>query len=291
MRLANILKKDGSRTLAIAIDDDALIDVAELGVEPVQSIRAALVKGQDYLAQLRTALKDTDGKTVLATKDVAQFLPSTEQDNKVFCVGLNYVSHAEELGMPIPKQPSIFARYGTTCVGHEGDILLPKSSDAVDWEGELAIVIGADTKYVDEADAFNHVAGVSCFNDVSMRDYQERLPKITLAKNFDGSGPMGPFLVTLDEVDDLNNLDVMTRVNGETVQNASTSEFIFSVPYLVSFISQVCALAPGDVISTGTPGGVGWKRKPQWYLKDGDVVEVEISSVGTLKNIARTEVC
>jgi len=289
MRLANILRKDGVRTLAIGGSKGELIDVSKLSVDGVTNIRAALEQGSAYLGALREAAGKAPEAAILGSSEIAAHLPVAEADSKIFCVGLNYLSHAEELGLAIPKQPSIFSRYGTTCVGHEGDILLPKSSDAVDWEGELAVVIGASTKYVAEADALAKLAGASCFNDVSMRDFQERLPRITLAKNFDGSGPMGPWLVTLDEVGDLRNLDVETRVNGEVVQEASTSEFIFSVPYLISLISQVCELKPGDVISTGTPGGVGWARKPQWYLKDGDVVELEVSSLGTLRNTARRE--
>lgn len=289
MRLANILRKDGARTLAIGGPNGELTDVERLSVDGVTNIRAALEQGPAYLDKLRKAAATAPAAAVLGADEVAAWLPVAEADSKIFCVGLNYVSHAEELGVAIPKQPSIFSRYGTTCVGHEGDILLPKSSDAVDWEGELAVVIGVPTKYVTEDEALSRIAGASCLNDVSMRDFQERLPRITLAKNFDGSAPMGPWLVTLDEAGDLEKLDVETRVNGEVVQKASTSEFIFSIPFLVSLVSQVCELRPGDVISTGTPGGVGWARKPQWYLKDGDVVELEITSLGTLRNTARKE--
>ena len=138
-----------------------------------------------------------------------------------------------------------------------------------------------------EANAIGALAGVTCFNDVSMRDFQSRLPRITLAKNFDGSGPIGPWLVTMDEVGDIGALTIETRVNGEVMQRASTKEFIFPVAFIVDLISQACALHPGDVIATGTPAGVAWGRKPPNYLKDGDVVEVEIERVGTLRNVAR----
>jgi 2-keto-4-pentenoate hydratase/2-oxohepta-3-ene-1,7-dioic acid hydratase in catechol pathway len=263
------------------------LDASRLGIRDVASIREVLQLGDDYLATLASAVAAE--KTSARIGQVSAFLPVAERDAKIFCVGLNYLSHAQELGLPVPKQPSIFSRYGTTCVGHDQPILIPRSSEAVDWEGELALIIGRPVKYIGKENALSAIAGVTCFNDVSMRDFQERLPRITLAKNFDGSGPMGPWLVTMDEIGDLNDLAIQTRVNGKTMQDASTKEFIFSIDYLVDLISQVCALVPGDVIATGTPGGVAWKRTPPNYLKDGDIVEIEIERVGVLRNVARLE--
>ena len=289
MRLANLRLIDGARTLAVCLPDGAMHDARILPVEPAATIRGALVRGETYLRGLATAARANRDATRIDRQRIAAFLPVAEADAKIFCVGLNYQSHAEELGLPIPKQPSIFSRYGTTCVGHEQPILLPRSSGAVDWEGELALVIGGTGKYVAGTDARSMLAGVTCFNDVSMRDFQERLPRITLAKNFDGSGPIGPWLVTLDEVGDMDDLAIETRVNGRTMQKSSTREFIFPISFLIELISQVCTLRPGDVIATGTPGGVAWKRSPPNYLQDGDVVEVEISRVGVLRNVARRE--
>ena len=289
MRLANLRLRDGNRTLAVCRIDGSMHDVRKFAVEPATTIRDALARGEKYLQALAAAEKSNQAAARIDPQQIAEVLPVAEPDAKLFCVGLNYRSHADELGHPIPKQPSIFSRYGTTCVGHEQPILLPTSSNAVDWEGELALVIGRTGKYVASADALKMLAGVTCFNDVSMRDFQERLPRITLAKNFDGSGPIGPWLVTLDEVGDIDNLEIETRVNGITMQKSSTREFIFSVSFLIELISQVCTLRPGDVIATGTPAGVAWKRKPPNYLRDGDVVEVEISNIGILRNTARRD--
>ena len=289
MRLANLRLSDGTCILAIETANQTIFDGRRLGLEPARSIRDALTKGDGYLKALAKAAAAGEPSAALEETQIASFLPIAERGAKIFCVGLNYRSHAEELGLPIPKQPSIFSRYDTTCVGHDQPILLPKSSHAVDWEGELALVIGKPAKYAGERHARALLAGVTCFNDVSMRDFQERLPRITLAKNFDGSGPIGPWLVTMDEAGDLGDLSIETRVNGRIMQSASTEEFIFPIDYLIDLISQVCALRPGDVIATGTPAGVAWKRTPPNYLKDGDIVEVAIGRVGTLRNVARRE--
>jgi 2-keto-4-pentenoate hydratase/2-oxohepta-3-ene-1,7-dioic acid hydratase in catechol pathway len=289
MRFANIRLADGRRTLAVRHAAGPIIDASKLSTGPAISIRQAWQRGEVYIRELAAHCQKPLPRAVLTEADIAHYLPTCEADAKVFCVGLNYASHAEELGQAIPKQPSIFSRYGTTCVGHGQPILLPKSSAAVDWEGELALVVGKPIKYVGEANAIGALAGVTCFNDVSMRDFQDRLPRITLAKNFDESGPIGPWLVTMDEVGDIGALTIETRVNGHVMQRASTKEFIFSVPFLIDLVSQVCALHSGDVIATGTPAGVAWRRKPPNYLKDGDVVEVEIERVGTLRNVARAE--
>ena len=289
MHFANIRLADGRRTLAVRRAAGPIIDASKLSTGPTISIRQAWERGKAYIRELEAHCQQPLHRAVLTEADIAHYLPTCEADAKIFCVGLNYVSHAEELGQAVPKQPSIFSRYGTTCVGHDQSILLPKSSTAADWEGELALVIGEPIKYVGEANAIGALAGVTCFNDVSMRDFQSRLPRITLAKNFDGSGPIGPWLVTMDEVGDIGALTIETRVNGEVMQRASTKEFIFPVAFIIDLISQACALHPGDVIATGTPAGVAWGRKPPNYLKDGDVVEVEIERVGTLRNVARAE--
>ncbi len=289
MKLANVRLKNGTRTVVAQGDSEELVDLAKIfgGQEP--TVRGLLEDGQHLLEAARQGLPHAT--SFVSEADIESFLPVCEEDSKVFCVGLNYGGHAKELGVGIPKNPSIFARYGTTCIGHGQNIPLPKSSSMVDWEGELALVIGTSTKYVGEDNALDAIVGATIFNDVSMRDFQERLPKITLAKNFDGSGPIGPWLVTTDEIANLEELDLVTRVNGEVMQKSSTRDFIFSVPYLVDLISQVCRLRPGDVIATGTPEGVGWAHKPEpKFLQDGDVVEVEIECLGTLRNTCRNEI-
>jgi 2-keto-4-pentenoate hydratase/2-oxohepta-3-ene-1,7-dioic acid hydratase in catechol pathway len=286
MRLANLLLRDGRRVLAVRSELGPLIDVSDVSSDRANSIRDAVQRGPGYMKELGNLSRT---RPAINNDQIKAFLPLTEPDSKIFCVGLNYTSHAVELGQEVPKQPSIFCRYASTCVGHEQSILVPKSSSAVDWEGELAVVIGRSIKNVGERDALAAIGGVTCFNDVSIRDFQERLPRITLAKNFDASGPIGPWLTTMDEVGDINKLRLITRVNGKVMQDASTAEFIFSLEYLIDLISQACELRPGDVIATGTPGGVAWKRNPPCYLKEGDAVEVDIERVGVLKNFVQQE--
>ncbi len=285
MNLTRLYLTSGEEILAATAAEDRFVNVNDLPGDQAANFQDALNRGPDYLTSLSNDFeKHRQNLTPIGASDIDHYLPLVRPDTKIYCVGLNYTSHAEELGATIPKHPSVFARYASTCVPHGGSILIPRASDQVDWEAELAIIIGAPVKNVLEADAMNYVAGATCFNDVSIRDFQERLPKITLAKNFDASGPIGPWMTTLEDIPDLDNLDIELRVNGETMQQASTSEFIFSVPYLISLISQVCELRPGDVISTGTPGGVAWKRPGQPWLKPGDTVEVEISHIGVLRN-------
>lgn len=208
--------------------------------------------------------------------------------SKIVCIGLNYVDHAKESGMDIPKEPILFFKSTTSLVGPNDDVVIPKGSEKTDWEVELAIIIGKKASYVSEADAFDYVAGYALHNDYSERAYQlERGGQWVKGKSCDTFAPLGPFLATKDEIADPHNLKLWLKVNGVTRQNSSTNQLIFNVPQVVSYISQFMTLLPGDVISTGTPPGVGLGFKPPIFLKAGDVVELGIDGLGTSSQKAK----
>ena len=211
-------------------------------------------------------------------------LPVVTTPGKIFCVGHNYETHRQETGRAKVGHPSIFTRFADTLTPHGGPIVRPKSSTSLDYEGELAIVIGKGGRHIAEADAMDHVAGFACANDASVRDWQWHTQQFTPGKNFPATGGLGPWLVTPDEITDLNAVTVTTRLNGQQVQHASLADLIFPLPVIIAYLSGFTPLSPGDLILTGTPGGVGAKREPPLWMKAGDVVEVEISSVGLLSN-------
>ena len=220
-----------------------------------------------------------------------QLLPVVPNPGKGICIGLNYRDHALEGGNPIPDYPAVFLRTTTSLVAHGQPILRPPVSDKLDYEAELAVVIGRTATRVAAGDALDHVAGYACFNDGSVRDYQRRSTQWTVGKNFDQTGGLGPDLVTADELPDgARGLGITSRVNGVVMQDGNTSDMIFDVATLVSLMSEVMTLEPGDVIATGTPAGVGYARKPPIFLKPGDVCEVTIDRIGTLSNPIRDAV-
>lgn len=210
--------------------------------------------------------------------------PPIPDPEKIICLGLNYVEHAEESDLDVPEAPVLFAKFRNSLVGQAEPIVLPRASERVDYEGELAVVIGRRCREVSEEEALDYVAGYMPLNDVSARDLQLQTSQWLAGKAVDTFAPCGPALVLADEVEDPQDLGIETRVNGETVQRANTSMMIFSVRETVSFVSRVMTLEPGDIIATGTPSGVGQSRNPPLFLKDGDVVEVEIGGLGTLHN-------
>jgi 2-keto-4-pentenoate hydratase/2-oxohepta-3-ene-1,7-dioic acid hydratase in catechol pathway len=212
--------------------------------------------------------------------DIA-FLPVIPRPEKILCAGINYRSHAAEMSRELPKQPSMFIRFADTLVGHGGNLIRPKASDNFDFEGELALVIGRGGRNIAADAALQHVAGYTCFVDGSVRDYQKF--SVTSGKNFPGTGPLGPWLVTRDEIPDPSRLTLTTRLNGKEAQRSGTDLLIYSIPQIIAFCSQFTALAPGDVISTGTPEGVGHSRKPPLWMKPGDTLEVEITGIGVLR--------
>ncbi|WP_282162471.1 fumarylacetoacetate hydrolase family protein [Ulvibacterium marinum] len=208
--------------------------------------------------------------------------------SKIICIGLNYAKHAQEAGMEIPKEPVLFFKATSAIVGPNDDVVIPKGSTKTDWEVELAIVIGKKASYVSESEAMDHVAGYVLHNDYSEREYQiERSGQWVKGKSCDTFAPIGPFIATPDEIKDPHNLDLWLKVNGETLQNSNTSDFVFDIPTSISYISQFMTLLPGDVISTGTPFGVGLGFDPPRYLKPGDVVELGIDGLGSSKQVAK----
>lgn len=208
-----------------------------------------------------------------------------EDPDKIVCLGLNYRDHAEESGMDLPATPMLFAKFRNSLVGPAAAIVPPASAQAVDYEAELAVVIGRRAKDVAAAEAMDHVAGVMAMNDVTARDIQHATSQWTAGKAIDTFAPCGPSLVFLDEIDDVQDLGVKARLNGEAVQDGTTANMIFDVAATVEFVSSLMTLEPGDIIATGTPAGVGVSRDPQLLLRPGDVIEVEVGGVGTLRNV------
>jgi 2-keto-4-pentenoate hydratase/2-oxohepta-3-ene-1,7-dioic acid hydratase in catechol pathway len=213
-----------------------------------------------------------------------QFLAPIQRPGKIVCAGLNYRSHLAEIGDPEPKYPILFLKPNTSIIGPGQPILLPCISRQVDYEGELALIIGRQCKYIPEQNALSFVAGYTCSNDVSAHDIEFRTPQWTSGKMLDSFCPLGPVMLTRDEVPNPNSLGLKTTLNGRTVQDACTSDMVFSVPFLVSYISLLATLEPGDVILTGTPAGIGCNRNPQVFLQPGDQVSVEIGGIGILAN-------
>lgn len=251
--------------------------------------------GEDYNEQFF----ETDGlkrleEFVKANKDSLLEIPETERlgspiarPSKIICIGLNYILHAKETNAPIPDEPIIFFKSTTALVGPNDDVVIPKNSKKTDWEVELVVVIGKKASYIEEKDALDYVAGYALHNDYSEREFQiERGGQWVKGKSCDTFAPLGPFLATKDEIRDPNNLRLWLKLNGKTVQDSSTSDFIFNVQYVVSYLSQFMTLLPGDVISTGTPSGVGLGMNPQVYLQPGDEVELGIEGLGTSKQKA-----
>ena len=219
-----------------------------------------------------------------AVEDVS-LLPPVPRPVKIVCLGHNYRHHIAEMGNPMPRYPVIFAKFANTLIGHRQAIVLPKVSQMVDYEAELALVIGRRGKDIPTtAEAFDYVAGYTIFNDVSVRDYQKRTVQWLQGKTFDGSGPIGPALVTADEIRNPNSFEVTLRLNREVMQHASTNDFLFPIPTILSYLSEIMTLEPGDIIATGTPSGVGSARQPPVFLKPGDIVQIEISELGLLEN-------
>jgi 2-keto-4-pentenoate hydratase/2-oxohepta-3-ene-1,7-dioic acid hydratase in catechol pathway len=218
-----------------------------------------------------------------------RLLPPVPDPEKIICLGLNYRAHAAETGFEPPRAPMLFAKYRNSLAGHDSAICIPAVTDAVDYEGELAVVIGRRCARVTPGDALDYVAGAMPFNDVTARDLQFRTSQWLAGKALDTFAPCGPDLVLSDEIGDLQQLEIATRLNGETMQSANTADMIFSVAETVAFLSELMTLEPGDIIATGTPAGVGYTRTPPISLRDGDIVEVEIQGVGTLRNTISVE--
>jgi 2-keto-4-pentenoate hydratase/2-oxohepta-3-ene-1,7-dioic acid hydratase in catechol pathway len=221
--------------------------------------------------------------------DNLQWLPAIPNPDKILCVGLNYETHRLETGRAVVAHPTIFTRFANSQTAHMRNILLPRVSTNLDFEGELAIVIGKAGRYIQIENAWDHIAGFSCYNDGSIRDWQHHTHQFTPGKNFPETGAFGPWMMTPDELGELGELHICTRLNGQVVQDALLGQMIFDIPTIVEYCSSFTRLECGDVIATGTPGGVGVKRTPPLWMKAGDTVEVEIERLGVLRNVIADE--
>ncbi|MES2912727.1 MAG: fumarylacetoacetate hydrolase family protein [Pseudomonadota bacterium] len=270
--------RDGRASYGVLLAQDQL---ADLGASLPQhaDLRSAIEALQLHgLLERAQTLKPS-----LVLKDV-QLLPPVPHPQKIICVGLNYRAHAAEGGFKVPVFPSTFIRLQDTLVASGGAIVMPGMSSQLDFEGELAIVIGKGGREISAADALTHVFGYACFNDGSLRDIQFG-HSLAAGKNFPSTGGFGPFITSADDIPDPSLLTLTTRLNGATVQQQSLDDMIFDVPAIIEYVSSWTPLSPGDVIATGTPAGVGFARKPPLWMKPGDVIEVEISKLGVLRNV------
>ncbi|PIF25984.1 2-keto-4-pentenoate hydratase/2-oxohepta-3-ene-1,7-dioic acid hydratase in catechol pathway [Acidovorax sp. 56] len=271
----------GRETWGVVLGDG----VAELAA------RTGYVTLTDFIASRDFARRDAlvAGLKVDAHLAEVTFLPVIPRPEKIVCAVRNYMDHHQEVlaaGMQreLSEQPPIFLRVWRSQIPHQGPIVRPRVSESLDWEGELAVVIGKEGRDISEADAWAHIAGYSCYNDASVREWQFHAKQIASGKNFESTGAFGPWMVTADEITPGRELKLETRLNGVVVQSSHTGHMIFSIPRLIAYASTIFTLVPGDVVITGTPAGVGWSKKPPQFMKPGDVVEVEIEAIGVLRN-------
>lgn len=257
------------------VEGDEVVDVSGSFASPAE----ALTLDADGVV----ACASTDGPRVALSAGV--LAPPVPSPHRILCIGVNYATHRAESDRPSDSPyPTVFVRFPSSVVGHDVAIERPHVSDRFDWEGEMALVIGRRGRYIPAADALSYVAGYTCFNDGTIRDYQRHTSQFVPGKTFDRSGSCGPWVVTTDEIPDPSALHLRTLLNGEEMQSAPTSNLIHDVPALIAYCSEFTTLEPGDLIVTGTPGGVGYARTPPIFMAPGDVVEVEITGIGTLRN-------
>ena len=282
MRFATIQTASGQRSVLLRLN--RYVDLHATDPSLPSSLRELLEAGPAALKAAERAAEQKNAVTHEAGR--VKLLPPIPDPRKIVCVGLNYRDHAAESGAPIPKDPVLFSKYATALIGHEEAIILPASSKEVDYEAELVIVVGRRGRHLTEEQAWDHVAGYTIGHDVSARDWQLKKDgkQWMVGKTFDTFAPTGPVLVTTDEIPDPHNLAIRLRLNGQVMQDSNTKQMIFNVGQVVSYLSQVFTIEPGDLIFTGTPPGVGFARKPPVFLKGGDVTEVEIEGLGVLRN-------
>lgn len=282
MKLLSFIHQ-GRETWGAVIEPNGVVDLGRL--MPQHAGLVEYIASGDYLQ----ARQHTAGRSADCSLDDITYLPVIPRPEKIVCAVRNYMDHHQEVlaaGMhrELSEQPPIFLRVWRSQVAHGQPIIRPKVSESLDWEGELAVIIGKGGRDIAEADAFNHVAGYACYNDGSIREWQFHAKQIASGKNFESTGGFGPWMVTADEIAPNQALKLVTRLNGEVVQSSHTGHMIFPTAKLISYASTIFTLVPGDVIVTGTPAGVGWSRKPPRFMKPGDVCEVEIEGIGTLRN-------
>ncbi|HEY0954582.1 MAG TPA: fumarylacetoacetate hydrolase family protein [Roseateles sp.] len=287
MKFTTFVTADGRTRLGL-VDGDHVIDLNAAQPQVPADLRAALAAGVDLAAAAAAALAGDAPRLSLASLTLAPLVP---EPGKTICLGLNYYDHAKEGGREKPEYPWFFFRGKSSLIAHGAAGQLPRVSEKFDYEAELALVIGATVpRHVSQADALKYVFGYTCFNDMSVRDYQKRTPQWTIGKNFDATGGFGPVLVTADELaPGATGLRIQSRLNGRVMQDASTTDMIWSVAETIALLSDCLTLEPGDVIVMGTPAGVGQARTPPVWMKDGDVIEIDIERIGTLVNTIRRE--
>jgi 2-keto-4-pentenoate hydratase/2-oxohepta-3-ene-1,7-dioic acid hydratase in catechol pathway len=277
MRLVTFARAGGAG-IGVVVEGDVVADVTG-EVEGVTSLREVLT--QSRLAEVAEVAARATRRHRLSD---LRLLPVIPDPSKVICVGINYVAHAAEAGRTVGEYPVIFQRYADTLAAHGQPLLRPAVSEQFDFEGEIAVVIGKGGDHIAPEDALDHVAGYALFNDASVRDWQFHTHQYGMGKNFRSSGALGPYLVTADEIGDARELSLQTFLNGEEMQQGKLSELAFDIPTLISYVSQALPWRPGDVIATGTPSGVGFKRTPPVFLRAGDTIEVRSPQLGTLTN-------
>jgi 2-keto-4-pentenoate hydratase/2-oxohepta-3-ene-1,7-dioic acid hydratase in catechol pathway len=282
-------RSGGRAVLGVRLSDDRIVDLSRAAPKLPRDLRSLLAGGPDALAAAGDAARKAGAHAVIEGE--IDYLPPIAEPSKIICVGLNYVDHAAESPYDVPDYPVLFARFPNTLVAHGKPMIRPLASDNFDYEGEMVAIIGRAGRHVPKDEALEHVAGYSIFNEGSVRDFQFKSSQWTMGKNFDATGGFGPELVTADELPEgATGLRLETRLNGEVMQRADTKDMVFGVAELVHVASEAMTLAPGDVIVTGTPGGVGFARDPKIFMKDGDTCEVEIEGIGLLRNPIRDEV-
>lgn len=278
-----MFQQNGENRLGV-VDGETVFDLSACGAVLPETLHALIESGPDAVAAIAEAIKTAPETAKLALGDLTPALPLS-RPGKFICVGLNYVLHAKEGGHDIPTYPSLFVRWPTSLVAAEAPVVRPKVSDQLDYEGELAIIVGKGGRHIPEDKALDHVFGYTIFNDVSVRAYQRKTAQWTPGKNFDGTGPLGPVVVTPDDLPPgASGLRITTRVNGETRQDSNTADMIFPTQKIIAILSEFMTLEAGDVIATGTPSGVAHAMKPPGWMKAGDRVEVEIEGIGVLSN-------
>lgn len=283
MKLVTFVQNSSTRIGALVTrnSEDRVVDFSQAAPSLPTDMLTFLQGGQATLAAAQTAVANASDSLPLAAVKLLAPIP---RPSKIICIGLNYSDHAAETGQPIPKYPIVFSKYANTVIATGDSIVLPRVSNEVDYEAELGFVIGKTARYVPAAQALDYVVGYMPINDVSARDYQTRISQWTMGKTFDTFAPMGPALVTSDEVSDAGKLKISLTINGEVLQDSNTDKLIFGIPQLVEALSEVMTLEPGDIVSTGTPPGVGMARNPKRYLRPGDIVNITIEGLGTLSN-------
>lgn len=268
---------DGTPTWGI-VSDGTAYDLGPTGLNLAPTLKAAIELG------IFGAIGDEYLKAPTCPECDVSFLPVITDPGKIICIGVNYRSHQQETGKTDQKAPTVFTRFADSQMGHLQAAQMPTSTTQFDYEGELALVIGKDAFHVEEENAYDHVSGYAAYNDFSARDWQRVTSQWIPGKNFPGTGAFGPYLVPAEDIADINQLTLETRVNGDTRQKASVADLYFSIPQLIAYVTGFTKLSPGDVIVTGTPGGVGLFMEPSGLLAPGDVVEVEITGLGVLRN-------